>query len=325
MRRFWALGVWHSRPSADLLFGDRMVVQAASVAELRCEGRDDPLGIDVAQPRLSWTIESQRRGERQSAYQILVAASARSPRPRRGRSLGQRQGRFLAELWRRVCRQAVDFADCAASGRSAFGTATGRPRPGAQPPAGRWACLSRSDWKAAWIGYDAAYRPSPQEANDDAVLNTRGLSWVHMPAAKAKPDVFEFSLRKQIEIPPAESSAGRSRSCMPIISVRSRSTRRRWAAARGGKRRRGSISPSQFHPGTNVVALTVENTDFLPAAVIGQVVVQFEIGRRPEVRHQQHVAGVPKAVRRLGKGGFQGRPMGRRRDVRTALPGERPR
>ena len=35
---------------------------------------------------------------------------------------------------------------------------------------------------------------------------------------------------------------------------------------------------AQFHPGPNVVALTVENTDFLPAAVIGQVVVQFESG-----------------------------------------------
>ena len=52
---------------------------------------------------------------------------------------------------------------------------------------------------------------------------------------------------------------------------------RRWAAARGGKTARIDITP-QVHPGTNVVALTVENTDFLPAAVIGRVVVQFEKG-----------------------------------------------
>lgn len=42
---------------------------------LRCEYAVNPLGIDVAQPQLSWVIESDRRGYRQSAYRILVAAT----------------------------------------------------------------------------------------------------------------------------------------------------------------------------------------------------------------------------------------------------------
>lgn len=49
--------------------------QAADVTSLRCEYRENPLGIDVAQPRLSWVIESNRRGERQTAYQVLVAST----------------------------------------------------------------------------------------------------------------------------------------------------------------------------------------------------------------------------------------------------------
>ena len=46
------------------------------VSNLTCEYRTNPLGIDVLQPRLSWQLESNERGTRQSAYRILVAASA---------------------------------------------------------------------------------------------------------------------------------------------------------------------------------------------------------------------------------------------------------
>jgi predicted GH43/DUF377 family glycosyl hydrolase len=51
---------------------------AASItpALLRCELAVDPLGVDVEKPRLSWTVESDSRGARQSAYEIMVASSA---------------------------------------------------------------------------------------------------------------------------------------------------------------------------------------------------------------------------------------------------------
>jgi alpha-L-rhamnosidase len=49
--------------------------QATAVANLRCEYLTNPLGIDVAKPRLSWIIESNRREERQTAFQVLVASS----------------------------------------------------------------------------------------------------------------------------------------------------------------------------------------------------------------------------------------------------------
>ncbi len=40
---------------------------------LRCEYLVDPLGIDNPEPRLSWLVESEERGQRQTAYRILVA------------------------------------------------------------------------------------------------------------------------------------------------------------------------------------------------------------------------------------------------------------
>ena len=54
----------HAAPSPDF-----------RVSQLRCEYMENPLGIDVLQPRLSWRLESSERGEHQSAYRILVASS----------------------------------------------------------------------------------------------------------------------------------------------------------------------------------------------------------------------------------------------------------
>ena len=43
------------------------------VTNLRCEYMTNPLGIDIAHPRLSWELRDDRRGARQSAYQVQVS------------------------------------------------------------------------------------------------------------------------------------------------------------------------------------------------------------------------------------------------------------
>ena len=47
----------------------------AELNSLRCEYHNNPLGIDITEPRLSWISQSEKRGWKQSAYQILVASS----------------------------------------------------------------------------------------------------------------------------------------------------------------------------------------------------------------------------------------------------------
>ena len=47
-----------------------------TVQNLRCEYLENPLGIDVSSPRLSWTLQSDQRGQKQTAYQVLVASTA---------------------------------------------------------------------------------------------------------------------------------------------------------------------------------------------------------------------------------------------------------
>ncbi|MDB6018459.1 MAG: Alfa-L-rhamnosidase [Pedosphaera sp.] len=52
------------------------ICPAAIVTEnLRCEYLHAPLGIDAASPRLDWIVSSSRRGELQTAYQVLVAST----------------------------------------------------------------------------------------------------------------------------------------------------------------------------------------------------------------------------------------------------------
>ncbi|MHC4250785.1 MAG: family 78 glycoside hydrolase catalytic domain [Planctomycetota bacterium] len=47
--------------------------RSVSVADLRCEDLVDPIGIDVAKPRLSWRMVSNEDGAAQKAYQVLCA------------------------------------------------------------------------------------------------------------------------------------------------------------------------------------------------------------------------------------------------------------
>ena len=53
---------------------------AANLMNLRCEYRVNPLGIDAVKPRMSWEMveansKPEARGQRQTAYQVLVASS----------------------------------------------------------------------------------------------------------------------------------------------------------------------------------------------------------------------------------------------------------
>ena len=56
------------------------LLPAVTVEDLRCEYRENPLGIDVVKPRFGWRLEdggqrSEVRWQRQTAYQVLVASS----------------------------------------------------------------------------------------------------------------------------------------------------------------------------------------------------------------------------------------------------------
>ena len=46
-----------------------------TIAMLKCEYQNPPIGIDVKHPRFSWQMQSNRQGARQIAYRVLVASN----------------------------------------------------------------------------------------------------------------------------------------------------------------------------------------------------------------------------------------------------------
>ncbi len=69
-----------------IFFGGLAVGCAAApaVVDLRVDGRTAPLGLDDAQPSLSWRLESATRGARQTGCRVLVATSAEALDQERG-------------------------------------------------------------------------------------------------------------------------------------------------------------------------------------------------------------------------------------------------
>lgn len=50
-------------------------VNETKISDLKVEYRNNPIGIDIQKPRFSWEMLSNLRGQKQTAYQILVATS----------------------------------------------------------------------------------------------------------------------------------------------------------------------------------------------------------------------------------------------------------
>jgi alpha-L-rhamnosidase len=124
---------------------------AVTASLLRCEYLVDPLAIDTREPRLSWVIDSRANGAKQTAYQILVASSARS--------LAAGSG----DLWdtgkvaSNQTNQIVYAGKPLASRQRCFWKVRvwdQNDKPATWSKAAEWAMglLQPSDWAAAWIG-----------------------------------------------------------------------------------------------------------------------------------------------------------------------------
>lgn len=125
---------------------------------LRCEYLSDPLSIETQTPRLTWTPESDRRGERVTSYRILVASSP------------ERLARGEGDLWdsgvvKSAATTLVEYAGKPLTSRQACYWKVmsidrdGRPGPWSEPARWEMGLLAPSDWSASWI--DAT--PTPGE------------------------------------------------------------------------------------------------------------------------------------------------------------------
>ena len=122
----------------------------AAPASLKCEYLTDPLGIDVRQPRFSWVLEHSERGQKQTAYQVLMASKTEILDQNKGDLWDS--GKLVSEESIHVVYAGKPFA----SGRSYFWKvrtwdAQGNASPYSFAARFDMGLLAADEWKGQWI------------------------------------------------------------------------------------------------------------------------------------------------------------------------------
>jgi len=144
---------------------------------LRCEYLTNPLGVDVPQPRLSWIVTATESNQAQTAYRILVASSTANLSADKGDLWDS--GKVMSDETigtpyagaplksHQACYWKVQVWDKA-----------GQPSAWSAPAQWSVGLLVAKDWKAEWIGYDAA------RVNQQPEAPLTGAKWICHPDDK---------------------------------------------------------------------------------------------------------------------------------------------
>src|SRR5262245_3078436 len=156
---------------------------ALSVGRLRWDGRDRPLGYIQFEPRLSWVVSTTRRGQRQTAYQVLVASDPAKLKP------------GLADVWdsQKVTSPEslnVHYDGPAPRARQrAYWTVRvwdRDDRPSAFAPPSWWEVgLLDEEWEGQWIGRQPSQGTAP-DVTDRSVTHLRKTFSVAKPIQRAR-------------------------------------------------------------------------------------------------------------------------------------------
>ncbi len=265
------------RASALVLFALTAVLPAVAAppqaVRLRCEYRENPLGVDAPRPRLGWRIVSDRRGEVQTAYRVLVAASKEALAADRG------------DLWD------SGKVDSGTSGLLPYG---GKPlasgtdcywkvklwtknpdgaeeTPWSEPARFSIGLLHRSDWKGRWIEY--AGKPP---ANDAGV---RQWIWLNEGNPAKEAPAGSPCFRRVFQVKPAPGIASAE------MRITADNAFELWV---NGKRAGAGDNwqtvyrfnvESLLKSGDNLLAVKATNTAAGPAGMIGSLDIKYEDGQ----------------------------------------------
>ncbi len=157
-----------------LLTGGATRVEAARKpvpVQLRCEYLNNPLGIEATSPRLSWIITSDQRGQKQTAYQLLVASSESLLKQNKGDLWDA--GKVLSDQSVLVAYHGIPLT----SGQQCFWKVRvwgmdQKPSAWSEPALWTMGLLKPEEWEAAkWIG----------EEKRAPGYNSEGYQWIWYP------------------------------------------------------------------------------------------------------------------------------------------------
>lgn len=230
-----------------------VVPAGVTVTNLSCESLTNPLGMDVATPRLGWILQSGVRGEKQNAFQVLVASTQDLLAGDRG------------DLWDsgKVDSGQSIQVPYAGAPLTSFQTCFWKvrvwnkdniPGPWSAPALWTMGVLQQEDWaNAQWIGLSAGETAHPLS---EAIKQAR---WIWFPEANpesaGKPGTVY--VRKSFVLPEAAEEA--------VLLVAADNQARIYInGARVGDwsdfKTAGSFDiKKHLVPGRNIVAVSIEN------------------------------------------------------------------
>ena len=248
---------------------------ALKANRLRCESLENPLGLDEPRPRLSWILQADRRGDRQTAYHIAVATSPellRADSPDlwdSGRVASDRTSRIeyegtpLGSRTRAYWRVKVwDHADRSAPWSDIAFWETG--------------LLEPDDWQAEWIGLPDCSEPDP--------LDLEGCFWVWHPGENAalNANPADLFFRGAVEID-ARRTVRRARFLLTADDEFTLYANGKQASSddittRDWRELNEIDLTRTLRPGANVIAIRAANRTAGPAGLIGRLRVDFTSG-----------------------------------------------
>ncbi len=252
---------------------------------LRCEYKENPLGIDERKPRLSWVVERRGpalRGAKQTAYQIMVASSR------------EKLEKDEADLWDSGKVQSSETSQIEYEGKPLGSEQecwwkvrvwdeNGNASPWSEPAYWTMGLLEREDWQGKWIGYDAPFTPQEGEEAQAKAYYFLDCSWIWYPEGRKLEEIPKGKrfFRKIMFLP----SKGIRKAELAIIAddrfvvyINGEKVGESEALVDAWKNPQVFQVKRYLKKGKNILAIMVENLSRGPAGLLCRLRVEMEDG-----------------------------------------------
>ena len=251
--------------------------QTFTVAHLRCENLTDPLGLDEKSPRMSWLVEAPGRGQKPTAYRIVVARTEAALKEDHGDQWDS--GKVASDQISQIIYRGKPLV----SHRYYYWKVQAwdkDDKPSAWSSTAVWSMgfLNPAEWKGQWIGYDKSREGELPEAP------LEGAKWIWRAGEKAmdaprgtRVFMADFSLPERARIDKAELLvAGDNRYWFDING-------QQVAGSPEGGSGVGVISPVDVtaivKAGKNILRAQIENAALGPAGLIAKLTITMSDGK----------------------------------------------
>jgi len=276
---------------------------------LRCEYRVNPLGLDTPRPRLSWIVESDRRGQRQTAYQVLVASSAKALKANRPNIWDS--GKVASDETTGVAYAGQPLpAHQTCYWKVRVWDADGKPSSWSGPAWWSMGLRTPGEWQAQWIGLDEP-TPDPRARELETAKWLWLGDWSDPGSIAAGPRWF----RRTVEIPAdrmlkdARCVVRAGNRMVLYINGLNVATDHGWSGPKE------FVVTENLRPGTNVLAVSATNPAPGSAGVICGLVLTFADGTSQTIVSDAAWLATDKNAQGWQKPGFDASAWQRAREV----------